>query len=141
MEELQDILSGTGIPTHRICFEITETATISNLDAARSFMGAIRDLGYRFILDDFGSGLSSFGYLRSLPVDYLKIDGSLVTGVDGDAVLREMVQAVHRIGKTMHMKTIAESVEDEDIFATLQGIEVDYCQGFWTGRPRPLLPD
>jgi len=140
MEELQDLLSRTGIPTQRICFEVTETAAISNLDAARHFMEAIRDLGYRFILDDFGSGLSSFGYLRSLPVEFLKIDGSLVSGVGDDDVLREMVQAVHRIGRTMQMKTIAESVENEAIFTALRDIEVDYCQGYWTGRPRPFPP-
>ena len=140
MEQFQDVLSGTGIPAHRICFEVTETAAISDLDSARSFMEIIRSMGYRFVLDDFGSGLSSFGYLRSLPVDFLKIDGTLVTGVDDDPVLRGMVQSVHRIGRTMRMKTIAESVEDESIFTTLREMEVDYFQGYWTGRPEPFLP-
>ncbi len=141
MEEFQDVLSGTGIPAHRICFEITETAAISDLDSARSFMEIIRGMGYRFVLDDFGSGLSSFRYLRSLPVEFLKIDGTLVTGIDGDAVLREMVQSVHRIGRTMRLKTIAESVEDEAIYTTLREMDVDYCQGYWTGPPQPFLPN
>jgi len=140
MEELQDILSGTGIPAHRICFEVTETAAISNLDTARSFMETIRSMGYRFILDDFGSGLSSFKYLRTLPVEFLKIDGALVSGIDSDPVLREMVQAVHRIGGTMHVKTIAESVETGAIHAVLREIQVDYCQGYWTGPPGPFFP-
>ncbi|HHQ47626.1 MAG TPA: EAL domain-containing protein, partial [Acidobacteria bacterium] len=98
-----------------------------------------RRMGYRFILDDFGSGLSSLEYLRALPVEFLKVDGALISGINDDPVLREIVLAVHRIGQTMHVGTIAESVETEDIYRSVEELGLDYSQGFWTGRPEPFF--
>ncbi len=122
----------------RLCFEITETAAVTNLERALRFMEELRALGCRFALDDFGAGLSSFGYLKNLPVDFLKIDGGLVRHVAANPVDHAMVQAINDIGHTMGMRTIAEFVEDEAIRAALLGIGVDFLQGYAIERPRPL---
>ena len=138
MESVERELQGTGLPAHRICFEITETAAISDLSSARSFMQRLREIGCRFILDDFGRGLSSFTYLRTLPVQYLKIDGDLVRDIPHDPVRREMVLAIHRIGRAMDLTTIGESVESADTLSLLREMGIDYAQGYHTGRPRPF---
>jgi diguanylate cyclase (GGDEF)-like protein/PAS domain S-box-containing protein len=123
-----------------ICFEITETAAIANLVAAIELMTALKRFGCRFALDDFGSGLSSFGYLKTLPVDYLKIDGEFVRRLDTDAVDRVMVQAINSVGHAMQLKTIAEFVENDGVLRLLTGFGVDYAQGYGVGRPAPLEP-
>jgi EAL domain-containing protein (putative c-di-GMP-specific phosphodiesterase class I) len=120
-------------------FEITETAAISNLSVALDFIKALRDFGCRFVLDDFGSGLSSFRYLKSLDVDFLKIDGALVREIAHDRIQREMVAAIHRIGESMGIQTIGEWVEDAAIETALRDIGVDYAQGYGVGRPEPFL--
>lgn len=121
-----------------ICFEITETAAISNFESATRFIKRLRATGVRFALDDFGSGLSSFAYLKHLPVDYLKIDGSFVRDIADDAVDREMVRAIHQLGRVMGIETIAEFVENERIMKHLVEIGVDYAQGYGVARPRPI---
>jgi diguanylate cyclase (GGDEF)-like protein/PAS domain S-box-containing protein len=121
-----------------LCFEITETTAISNLSLAREFITRLKALGCAFALDDFGSGMSSFSYLRSLNVDYLKIDGTLVEDAARDPVSRAMVDAITRVGHTMGIQTIAESVEDEPTLAAMREIGVDYVQGFAVARPQPL---
>ncbi|HEV8241323.1 MAG TPA: EAL domain-containing protein [Thermoanaerobaculia bacterium] len=126
------------VPPRRLCFEITETASIANLGRARQFIAALKEIGCRFVLDDFGSGLSSFAYLRSLPVDFLKIDGEFVRHLTGDPVQRALVQSIHQVGHLMGLTTIAESVEDEATCAALREIGVDYGQGHWLGVPAPL---
>ncbi len=126
------------VAPQRLCFEITETASIANLGRARQFIAALKEVGCRFVLDDFGSGLSSFAYLRSLPVDFLKIDGEFVRHLRSDPVQRALVQSIHEVGQLMGLVTIAESVEDEATWDTLCEIGVDYAQGFWLGRPEPL---
>jgi EAL domain-containing protein (putative c-di-GMP-specific phosphodiesterase class I) len=120
-------------------FEITETAAISNLSVALDFISALKDCGCRFVLDDFGSGLSSFRYLKSLDVEFLKIDGELVREIAHDPIQREMVAAIHRIGESMGIQTIGEWVEDAEIESTLRDIGVDYAQGYGVGRPEPFL--
>lgn len=127
-----------GINPHQVCFEITETTAVSNLNSAIDFIKELKSRGFLFALDDFGSGVSSFGYLRSLPVDYLKIDGMFVKHVAKDAVDYAMVKSINEIGQMMGMKTIAEYVENEEIARLLTAINVDYGQGYGLGKPVPL---
>lgn len=126
------------IPTHKICFEITETAAISNLSYARQFIDSLRQKGCSFSLDDFGSGLSSFAYLKNLPVDYLKIDGLFVKDILEDRVDLTMVKAINEVAHVMGKKTIAEFVENQNIFDLLQTLGVNYAQGYGIAQPVPL---
>lgn len=126
------------IDASKICFEITETAAISNLSAAITFISSLKELGCRFALDDFGSGFSSYGYLKSLPVDYLKIDGMFVKDIVDGPIDRAMVNSINDIGHVMGMKTIAEYVENNEIESILRDISVDYAQGYYTGTPQPF---
>jgi len=121
-----------------ICFEITETAAVKDLNVAISFIKALRQYGCRFALDDFGRGLSSLVYLKTLPVDYLKIDGLFVKDIISDAVDLAMVKSIHEIGHVMNMKTIAEFVENEEIYLQLKEIGVDCVQGNWVDLPDEL---
>ena len=121
-----------------MCFEITETAAISNLSAASEFMHELRKLGCRFALDDFGSGLSSFGYLKNLPVDYLKIDGTFVRDMHTDDVNHAMVSAIQQLGNILGIETIAEFVENDSIVEMLSELGVDYAQGYAIAMPKPL---
>jgi diguanylate cyclase (GGDEF)-like protein/PAS domain S-box-containing protein len=122
-----------------LCFEVTESEVITNLTEVSAFMQRIKAMGCSFALDDFGSGLSSFAYLRRLPVDYIKIDGQFVRDSFHDGVNLAMVDSIHRIGRVMGLKTIAESVENEATYRRMREIGVDYCQGFYFGVPKPLL--
>jgi len=131
-------LDESGIGGEKICFEITETAAISNLSGAINFISILKGLRCRFALDDFGSGLSSFGYLKNLPVDYLKIDGMFVKDIVDDPIDRAMVKSINEIGHVMGMKTIAEFVENDEIKGMLREIGVDYAQGYGIGKPQPL---
>jgi len=126
------------VPPHSICFEITETAAVAHFDDAQYFMSTLRQIGCRFALDDFGSGLSSFSYLMNLPVDYLKIDGSFVKNISNDPISQAIVEAFNCIAHAMNLKTIAEFVEDEIILEKLRTIGVDYAQGYAIDRPVPL---
>ena len=131
-------LNETGIEGKHFCFEITETAAISNLRMAMKFISTLKDLGCRFALDDFGSGLSSFGYLKNLPVDFLKIDGMFVKDIVDDPIDFAMVKSINEIGQIMGMQTIAEFVENDDIKNKLKTIGVNYAQGFGVGKPVPF---
>jgi EAL domain-containing protein (putative c-di-GMP-specific phosphodiesterase class I) len=138
LEFVEQQIENWAVPLDRICFEITETAAISNLSHAKRFFSALKPRGCRFALDDFGSGLSSFAYLKTLPVDFLKIDGSFVKDMVRDPIDHATVEAIHRIGHVMGIETIAESVENGRILAQLKAIGVNYAQGYALGKPRPL---
>ncbi|WP_137938044.1 EAL domain-containing protein [Chitinivorax sp. B] len=122
----------------RICFEITETAAIINLPQAVDLMQRLRKLGCRFSLDDFGSGVSSMGYLKQLPVDYVKIDGVFVRDIAHDPISRAMVSSINEISHLMGLKTIAEYVDSDAVFNVLKALHVDYAQGYWIAAPRPF---
>lgn len=126
------------VPPTLFCFEITETATISNLDLAKSFIKNLKRIGCTFSLDDFGSGFSNFSYLKSLDVDYLKIDGSLIHNITEKPINRAIVESINNIGHAMKLKTIAEFVKDKKILNILVNIGVDYFQGFELGKPTPI---
>jgi diguanylate cyclase (GGDEF)-like protein/PAS domain S-box-containing protein len=132
------LLARYGLPWGSIGFELTETAAITNLANAAQLMNRLKKLGCPIALDDFGSGMSSFEYLRNLPVDFLKIDGAFVKNMTADAVNYAVVEAIQNIGRVMGIQTVAESVEDEDVLAALTLIGVDFAQGFFLGRPVPL---
>ena len=126
------------IPPGQICFEITETAIISNLPKAQVFMARLQRLGCRFSLDDFGSGLSSFAYLKALPVNYLKIDGIFIRGIATNPINRAMVKAINEVGHVMGIQTVAEYVEDSSTLDVVRSIGIDYAQGYAVGQLRPL---
>ncbi len=122
----------------QICFEVTETAAITNLASTVEFIKQLKVLGCQFALDDFGAGLSSFSYLKSLPVDYLKIDGGFVRDMLEDPMDAAIVAAVNNIGHVAGLKTVAEFVENTDIMQALAEIGVDYAQGYALAKPRPV---
>jgi EAL domain-containing protein (putative c-di-GMP-specific phosphodiesterase class I) len=121
-----------------ICFEITETAAISRLGRAAHFMHELKARGCEFSLDDFGNGLSSFSYLQNLPVDYIKIDGNFVRNIATNHVHQCMVDAIHRVGKAMGIRMIAEHVESRETLELLEQIGVEFVQGFHVAAPAPV---
>ncbi len=128
----------TNVPPQRVHFEITETSAIADLPNAMRFISVLKNMGCRFVLDDFGKGLSSFSYLKNLPVDYLKIDGEFVRNLTSDPIQAALVGSIHEIGRVMGLRTIAESVEDKETLDALREIGVDYVQGFYFSKPRLL---
>jgi EAL domain-containing protein (putative c-di-GMP-specific phosphodiesterase class I) len=135
---VRDQLSRHDLPPESLCFEITETAAIANLAQAAHFIRELKGLGCWFALDDFGSGMSSFGYLQSLPVDYLKIAGAFLRHIEDDPVEYAMVEAINRVGHVMRLKTVAEGVETTETLETLRQLGVDYAQGYAISEPVPL---
>jgi diguanylate cyclase (GGDEF)-like protein/PAS domain S-box-containing protein len=125
-------------PSCKISFEVTETAAIANLSEATHFLSTLREKGCKIALDDFGSGLSSFAYLKTLPIDYLKIDGQFVKDITHDPIYKAFVESINQIGHVMGLSTIAEFVEDDEIFAVLKEIGVDYAQGYGIHKPCPI---
>ncbi len=138
LEQVKKHLSATCVPLHKICFEVTETAAISNFTGAQIFIQEIKKLGCHIAMDDFGSGISGFNFLKKLPIDFLKIDGNLIRHIHEDKISHAMTESINDIAQLMNIATIAEFVENETIFKTLQGLKIDYVQGFWIGKPQPL---
>ena len=138
VEFLETSIRDSGLPPEALCFELTETAAVSNLTHADRLMQRIRLLGCSFALDDFGTGLSSLAYLKSLPVSVLKIDGSFVRDAGTNQRTEAMVRAIAQLGHTMGMETVAEYVETDELRTRMAGLGVDYGQGFAIGRPVPI---
>lgn len=121
-----------------ICFEITETAAIANLSKAMEFIAEIKKMGCKFSLDDFGSGLSSFSYLKNMPVDNIKIDGVFIREIHSDPVNKVFVESIHNISNIMGIKTTAEYVENKEILDCITSIGINYAQGFYIAKPKPV---
>jgi diguanylate cyclase (GGDEF)-like protein len=138
MDFLLAILKEIDIDPKHICFELTESAAVGKFSDAIKFISTFRDRGYRFSLDDFGSGMCSLKYLRNLPVDYLKIDGSFVKEIVHDKISLSIVESVNSIAHAMGIRTVAEYVENEAIYDLLKKMGVDYCQGYFVDKPKPL---
>jgi diguanylate cyclase (GGDEF)-like protein/PAS domain S-box-containing protein len=126
------------LPRGAVCFEITETAAINNLRLTAQFMTDVKALGFSFALDDFGIGTSSFAYLKTLPVDYLKIDGSFVRNIATDPIDRAMTETINRIGHLMGLQTVGEFAESAEVIGELRALGVDYAQGYGVQRPQAL---
>jgi diguanylate cyclase (GGDEF)-like protein/PAS domain S-box-containing protein len=133
-----DVLEASPVPAEKICFDINESAAIANLTDATRFMTTLNELGCRFALDDFGSGHSSFAYLKSLPVDYLKIDGVYVKGIADNPLDLAIVRSINDIGQVMEKHIIAEYVESEQVAEKLREIGIDFYQGYLVSEPMPL---
>jgi len=140
IEFVVNLLNSTDMDLSYLCLEITETAAISQISQALEFIATMRKLGVKFALDDFGSGVSSFSYLKDLPIDYLKIDGSLIKNIVTEASDRAIVDSINCIAQIMGIKTIAEFVENDEILQILADIGVDYAQGYGIGKPVSCQP-
>lgn len=138
LDYVVDQLHTYSAPARSLCFEITETCAIANYTAAERFMKVLKEMGCQFALDDFGTGLSSFHYLKNLPVDYLKIDGGFIRDLTRHQVDVAMVRAINDIAHVLNTRTIAEFVESEAILSLVRELGIDYAQGFAIGRPAPL---
>jgi diguanylate cyclase (GGDEF)-like protein/PAS domain S-box-containing protein len=138
LEFVVDCFDHTGANPGDICFEVTESAVVANLDHAQRFIAVLHGMGCEFALDDFGSGLSSFSTLRTLPMDYLKIDGSFIHNLAGDSVNQAMVAAMIELSKSLNFRVVAEQVEDQLSLDTVTDMGIDFVQGFVVGRPQPL---
>uniref|UniRef100_B8HP72 Diguanylate cyclase/phosphodiesterase with extracellular sensor n=1 Tax=Cyanothece sp. (strain PCC 7425 / ATCC 29141) TaxID=395961 RepID=B8HP72_CYAP4 len=135
---LLEQLAAYQVPPAAICFEITETAAIANLKLAMPFIQTLKAAGCLFALDDFGGGMSSFAYLKNLPVDYLKIDGTLIKDLSNNPVNYYIVQAINDIAHTMGIQTIAEGVDSLDTLSSVSQIGIDFAQGHYIAQPVPL---
>jgi diguanylate cyclase (GGDEF)-like protein len=138
LEYIREQAAQHALPHGSICFEITETAAINNMRHATQFMRDLKALGFCFALDDFGIGTSSLAYLKTLPVDYLKIDGSFVRNIVHDPVDRAMADTINRVGHIMGLQTVGEFAESEEVIKELRALGVDFAQGFGVQRPQAL---
>jgi EAL domain-containing protein (putative c-di-GMP-specific phosphodiesterase class I) len=136
--QLIEMIERAKFDVSKLCFEITETAAITSIGDAKLFIDEIRRLGAKVALDDFGAGASSFGYLKTLPVDYLKIDGQFITDLLEDKLDEAAVRCFQEVAEVVGVKTIAEFVEREDVLAALEQIGVDMAQGYLIHRPEPI---
>jgi Amt family ammonium transporter len=136
--DIINLIDRHGVDPELICFEVTETAAITNKSTAIRFMNILHGIGCRFFLDDFGSGLSSFGYLRTLPIDAIKIDGHFIKNMESDLANLSVIKAVNSIAHGFGLKTIAECVENPKQLEYLKEIGVDYFQGYYIQRPKRL---
>jgi diguanylate cyclase (GGDEF)-like protein/PAS domain S-box-containing protein len=138
LDFIRDQLAEHGIPPQMICFEITETVAVQSFEVARWFIQELGSIGCGLALDDFGTGAASYAYLRDLPVDYVKIDGSFVDAMASSELDRKMVESIHQICHLLGIRTVAEAVGNEEVLGLLEGIGIDYAQGFFFDRPAPM---
>jgi diguanylate cyclase (GGDEF)-like protein/PAS domain S-box-containing protein len=138
LEFVVECFDHTGANPNDICFEVTETSVVANLDHAQRFIAVLHGMGCEFALDNFGRGLSSFSTLKTLPMDYLKIDGSFIKNLAGDAVNQAMVAAMIELSRSLNFRVVAEHVEDQWALDTVTGMGIDFVQGYMVGRPQPL---
>jgi diguanylate cyclase (GGDEF)-like protein/PAS domain S-box-containing protein len=138
LEYIKKMALRYSLPPKAICFEITETVAINNMGKTTQFMMAVKALGFSFALDDFGVGTSSLAYLKTLPVDFLKIDGSFIRNIGDDPIDRAMVETINRVGHIMGLQTVGEYAESDEVIAHLRLLGVDYAQGYAVQRPQPL---
>ena len=136
---IQGILDNTGLEPTCLTFEITETAAIANIAAAKIFIASLKDMGCQFALDDFGTGFCSFAYLKNLPVDKLKIDGAFVQSLDTSKVDQAMVQSMNQIAHALGKKTVAEFVQNQKTLDILKDYGVDFAQGHYLGKPMDII--
>ena len=135
---IEEEIEASGVPASSLCFEVTESAAVSNLRKAQTFMGSLRDRGCQFALDDFGAGLSSFAYLKNFKVDTLKIDGSFIRDIIENRISESMVAAITQVAKVMQLETVAEYVESPETKKLIKKLGVDFAQGHAVGKPAPL---
>ncbi|MFO0451819.1 MAG: EAL domain-containing protein [Pseudomonadota bacterium] len=140
LEFVVDCLDHTGVVPAQVCFEVTEASVVANLEHARRFIGVLHGMGCRFALDDFGNGLGSFANLKTLGLDYLKIDGTYMRDLERDTVNQAMVSAMIKLARTLDFKVVAEQVEDSASLEAARRMGVDYLQGYVIARPEPLQP-
>jgi diguanylate cyclase (GGDEF)-like protein/PAS domain S-box-containing protein len=138
LDFIVELLDHTGVAPNKLCFEVTESAVVNNLDQARRFINVLHGIGCKFALDDFGSGMGSFANLKHLSLDYLKIDGTYTRDLDHDSVNREMVAATTKLARALDFRVVAEQVEDHATFEAVRSLGIDFVQGFVVERPRPL---
>jgi diguanylate cyclase (GGDEF)-like protein/PAS domain S-box-containing protein len=138
LEFVVDVLDRTGVTPAQLCFEVTENSVITNIEHAQRFIGVLHGMGCQFALDDFGRGLSSFGNLKNLQLDYLKIDGTFIRNLAVDSVNQAMVAAMIKLARTLNFQVIAEQVEDAGALDAAKKMGVDFLQGYYLGRPQPL---
>jgi diguanylate cyclase (GGDEF)-like protein len=138
LEFVVECFDHTGASPSDICFEVTESSVVANLDHARRFIAVLHGMGSEFALDDFGSGLSSFSTLKTLPMDYLKIDGSFIRNLAGDTVNQAMVAAMIELSRSLNFRIVAEQVEDQPSLDAVKRMGIDFVQGFIIGKPLPL---
>jgi diguanylate cyclase (GGDEF)-like protein len=138
LEFVVECFDSSGIAPAQVCFEISESAVVANIDHARRFVGVLHGMGCEFALDDFGSGVGSFSNLKNLPLDYLKIDGSYMRNLARDTVNQAMVTAMIKLARSLNFKVIAEQVEDTGSLEAARRMGVDFLQGYAVGRPQPL---
>jgi diguanylate cyclase (GGDEF)-like protein/PAS domain S-box-containing protein len=138
LEFVVDCLDRTGVPPERVCFEVTENSVITNIEHAKRFIGVLHGMGCHFALDDFGRGLSSFANLKSLALDYLKIDGSFIRNLASDNVNQAMVTAMIKMARSLKFQVVAEQVEDMSALDSVKRLGVDFVQGYQIARPQPL---
>ena len=140
-ERLTRRILDSGVPPAMLCFELGETATVANLTKASEFMARLSAIGCRFTIDDFGAGLSSFTWLRDLPIDFLKIDGRLIKGILDDPIQRTTVRAINEISHSMERRTVAQFVESPELLRAVRDIGIDFAQGFHVAEPELIAPD